>query len=228
MANEFQGQNQSGVVTQQTFIQQVYQWMAAGLAITGVISFWAAGNESVLKFMVGGGFWVVMLAEFALVIGLSAFILKLSTQMATLLFLAYSALNGLSLCFIFAVYTGSSIAATFFITAGTFAGVSVFGWVTKSDLTSLRGFLFMGLLGVVIASVVNIFLKSTALEWILTYAGLAVFIGLTAYDTQKLKAIHQNGAAATGQIAILGALQLYLDFINMFLLLLRIFGRRRD
>lgn len=228
MANEFQSQNQSGVLTQQTFIQQVYQWMAAGLAITGVMSFWAAGNESVLRFMVGGGFWIVMLAEFALVIGLSAFILKLSTQTATLLFLAYSALNGLTLCFIFAVYTGSSIAATFFITAGTFAGVSIFGWVTKSDLTSLRGFLFMGLLGVVIASVVNIFLKSTALEWILTYAGLAVFIGLTAYDTQKLKAIHQNGTNAPGQLAVLGALQLYLDFINMFLLLLRIFGRRRD
>lgn len=209
-------------------MQQVYQWMAAGLALTGFFAYWAAGNESVLRFMAGGGFWIVFIAQLGLVIALSALILKLSVQAATAMFLAYSAINGLSMCFIFAVYTGASIASTFFICAGTFAGVSMFGWMTKSDLSSLRGFLFMGLIGVLIATVVNIFLKSTALDWILTYAGLAVFIGLTAYDTQKLKAIHQNSANAPGQLAILGALQLYLDFINMFLYLLRIFGRRRD
>lgn len=228
MANDFERQNSSNLTAQQTFMQQVYQWMAAGLTITGVCAFWAAGNEGVLRFMLGGGFWVVFIAQLALVFGLSAMILKLSVQAAAVMFLVYSAINGLSMCYLFAVYTGASIASTFFITAGTFAGVSLFGWVTKSDLTSLRGFLFMGVIGVLIASVVNIFLKSEPLYWILTYAGLAVFIGLTAYDTQKLKQIHQNGTAAPGQLAILGALQLYLDFINMFIFLLRIFGRRRD
>lgn len=215
-------------VAEQTFIQQVYQWMAAGLALTGILAMWAANTEWVLRGLLGGGFLVLMLVELGIVIWLSASILKISAQAATAGFLVYSALNGVSLCYIFLVYTGASIATTFFITAGTFAAVSVFGWVTKSDLTSLRGFLFMALIGVLIASVVNIFLKSTALDWIVSYAGVALFIGLTAYDTQQLKYIHQQGSGATGQMAIMGALKLYLDFINMFLFLLRIFGRRRD
>ncbi len=218
-------QNQS--VAERTFIQQVYQWMAAGLLITGVMAQWAAHTEWVVRSLLGGGFLVLMLAELGLVIWLSASILKISAQTAVAGFLVYSALNGLSLFYIFAVYTGASIAGTFFITAGTFASVSVFGWVTKSDLTSLRGYLFMALIGVLIASLVNIFLRSPAFDWIISYAGVAVFIGLTAYDTQQLKLIHQN-SNGTGQIAVLGALRLYLDFINMFLFLLRIFGRRRD
>ncbi len=216
-------------VAEQTFIQRVYQWMAAGLAITGVVAMWAAGSETVLKALMGGGFWILMIAELGLVIWLSAAITKISAQTAAIGFLVYSALNGVSLCYIFLAYTGASIATTFFISASTFAGVSLFGWATKTDLSSARGILVMGLWGVLIASAVNIFLKSTALDWILTYAGLAVFIGLTAYDTQKLKWIHQNGgSSAPGQLAVLGALQLYLDFINMFLFLLRIFGRRRS
>ncbi len=220
--------NRYEAVAEQTFMRQVYQWMAAGLLLTGFVAQWAAGTEWVLRSMLGGGFLVLMLVELGIVIWLSASILKISAQAATAGFLVYSALNGLSLCYIFLVYTGASIATTFFITAGTFAAVSVFGWVTKSDLTSLRGYLIMGLFGVLIATLVNIFLKSTALDLFLSYAGVAVFIGLTAYDTQQLKQIHQNGSGATGQIAIMGALKLYLDFINMFLFLLRLFGRRRD
>jgi uncharacterized protein len=219
---------ESSSVAEQTFIQQVYQWMGAGLALTGALAMWAANTEWVLRGLLGGGFLVLMLVELGIVFWLSASILKISAQTAVAGFLVYSALNGISLCYIFLIYTGASIASTFFITAGTFAAVSLFGWTTKSDLTSVRGFLVMGLIGVLIASLVNIFLKSTALDWVISYAGLAVFIGLTAYDTQRLKEIHQSGSGSTGQMAILGALKLYLDFINMFLFLLRIFGRRRD
>jgi len=211
----------------QTFIQRVYQWMAAGLALTGFVAFWASGNLALIRALSGGGFIMLMLVELGLVFWMSASLLRMSPAMAITCFLVYSAINGLTLSFIFLVYTSASIASTFFITAGTFAAVSVFGWVTKTDLTSMRGFLFMGLIGVIIASVVNIFLRSPALYWILTYAGLAVFIGLTAYDTQQLKRIHQSGSGTSEQLAILGSLKLYLDFINLFILMLRIFGRRR-
>lgn len=214
-------------VAEQTFIRSVYQWMAAGLVLTGVTAFWASGSEAFLKMLLGGGFWVLLIAELGLVIWLSASINKISTQAAAIGFMVYSALNGLSMSYIFLVYTGASIATTFFISAATFAGVSLYGWTTKTDLSSTRGFLMMGLIGVLVASVVNIFLKSPALYWIVSYAGVAVFIGLTVYDTQKLKLIHQSGATVPGQMAIFGALQLYLDFINMFLFLLRIFGDRR-
>lgn len=220
--------NRYEAVAEQTFMRQVYQWMAAGLLITGFMAQWAAGSEAVLHFLLRGGFLILMLAELGLVVWLSMAILKISAQAAVTGFLIYSALNGVSMCYIFAVYTGASIAMTFFITAATFAGVSVFGWTTQSDLSSTRGFLFMGLIGVLVATLVNIFLKSPALDWIISYAGVAVFIGLTAYDTQQLKAIHQNGSGSTGQMAVIGALKLYLDFINMFLFLLRLFGRRRD
>lgn len=211
---------------EQSFIQRVYQWMAAGLALTGFVALSVAGNPGLLRALSGGWFLVLMLAELGLVIWLSAAIQKISATAAITGFLVYSALNGLTLSFIFVVYTGASIAATFFVTAGTFAGVSLFGWATKTDLSSMRGFLFMGLIGMILGSIVNLFLHSTALYWFLTYAGLAVFIGLTAYDTQRLKEIHRGGGASE-QIAVLGALRLYLDFINMFLLLLRLFGRRR-
>ena len=211
----------------QSFMQRVYQWMAAGLALTGLIAFWASTNMGLMKALSGGGFFVLILVELGLVFWLSASITKISPQAAVAGFLIYAALNGLTMSFIFLVYTSASIASTFFITAGTFAAVSVFGWVTKTDLTSMRGFLFMGVIGIIIASVVNIFLRSPALYWIVTYAGLAIFIGLTAYDTQKLKEIHQSGVSAPDQLAVMGALKLYLDFINMFIFLLRIFGRRR-
>ncbi len=211
----------------QTFIQRVYQWMAVGLAVTGFTAMGAASNMAMMRALAGGGFLVLMLAELGLVIWLSASVMKISVQAATIGFLVYSVLNGLTLSFIFLAYTGASIANTFFITAASFVGVSLFGWATKTDLTSLRGYLFMGLIGVIVASLVNLFFRNPVFDWILSYIGLAVFIGLTASDTQRLKAIHQSGAGALEQIAILGALQLYLDFVNMFLLLLRLFGRRR-
>ncbi len=213
--------------TAAAFIQRVYQWMSIGLAVTGMVALWAAGNLSLMKALAGGAFWILAIVEVGLVFWLSASIQKISVQTATVGYLVYSALNGLSLSFIFLVYTGASIGMVFFMTAGTFAAVSFFGWVTKADMSSMRGFFLMGLIGILIASGVNWFLNSPALYWIISYAGLALFIGLTAYDTQKLKWLHQSGLG-TGQLAILGALMLYLDFINMFIFLLRIFGRRRD
>ncbi len=225
---KFFGNNSSGPVVEQSFIQRVYQWMAAGLAITGVVAAWAAGNPGLMQGLAKGGFLILMIAELGIVFWLSASIMKISAQAAVTGFLIYSALNGLTLSFVFLAYTGASIATTFFITAGTFAGVSFFGWVTKSDLTSLRGFLFMGLIGVLIGSLVNLFFQSPVFDWILTYAGLAVFIGLTAYDTQQLKQMHRMISGSVEQMAVIGALKLYLDFINMFLFLLRLFGRRND
>jgi len=211
----------------QAFMQRVYQWMAAGLALTGFIAFWASSNMSIMRALQGGLFWVVVIAEFGLVIWLSRAISRISATAATIGFLIYSGLNGLTMSYIFLIYTQASIASTFFITAGTFAAVSIFGWTTKTDLTSLGGFFFMALIGIIIASVVNIFMRSSMLYWLISYAGVAIFIGLTAYDTQKLKEIHQSNPNAPDQLAIMGALKLYLDFINMFIFLLRIFGRRR-
>ena len=208
-------------------MQRVYQWMAMGLALTGLAAFITIGSPSLLSFLLHGGMWVLFIAEFVLVVWLSASIQKISAQAATIGFLAYSVLNGITLSSIFLVYTAASISSTFFITAMTFAGVSVYGWVTKQDLTSVGSFCGMALWGVIIASIVNMFFHAPAFNWIVSYCGVAVFIGLTAYDTQRLKAIHQGMTNAPEQIAIIGALMLYLDFINMFLFLLRIFGRRR-
>jgi FtsH-binding integral membrane protein len=174
-----------------------------------------------------GGMWVLFIAEFILVIWLTRSLQKISAQAATIGFLAYSVLNGMTISGIFLVYTAASISSTFFITAMTFAGVSVYGWVTKQDLTSVGSFCFMALIGVIVASIVNMFFHSPVFYWIVSYCGVAVFIGLTAYDTQRLKAIHQSVPNAPEQLAIVGALMLYLDFINMFLFLLQIFGRRR-
>ncbi len=209
------------------FMQRVYQWMAMGLALTGLAAFVTLGNASLLRFLLHGGMWILFIAEFILVIWLTRSIQKISAQAATIGFLAYSVLNGVTMSSIFLVYTSVSISTTFFITAMTFAGVSVYGWVTRQDLTSVGSFCFMALIGVIVASIVNWFFKSPVLYWIISYCGVAVFIGLTAYDTQRLKAIHQNMPNAPEQLAIVGALMLYLDFINMFLFLLQLFGRRR-
>ena len=209
------------------FMQRVYQWMAMGLALTGLMAFFAISNTGIMRFLLSGGMWLFFIAEFGIVIWLSASLRKISAQAATIGFLVYSALNGITMSSIFLYYTMASISSTFFIAAMTFAGVSVYGWVTKQDLTSVGSFCGMALWGVIIASIVNIFFNAPAFYYILSYCGVAVFIGLTAYDTQKLKAIHQNMPNAPEQLAIFGALMLYLDFINMFLFLLRIFGRRR-
>ena len=174
-------------------------------------------------------FWGLIIAEFGLVIAISAAINKLSLTTATLLFILYSVINGATLSFIFAVYTMSSIASVFFITAGTFAVMAVVGYTTKKDLTSMGKILLMALIGIIIATVVNIFLKSTGLEMIVSYLGVLIFVGLTAYDSQKIKLMLQTAPDAgegAQKLALLGALSLYLDFVNLFIYLLRIFGRR--
>ena len=218
-----------------SFIQSVYNWMGIGLALTGVIAFFVANNQTLLQLIAGNPilFFGLILGELALVFTLSARVQKMQASTATAMFIVYSILNGLTLSVIFVAYTAASIASTFFICAGTFVACSVYGMTTKRDLTSWGGFLMMGLIGIIIASVVNIFVRSTAMTMIVSYIGVLVFVGLTAYDTQKLKhmALTQPSDIEAGVVrkgAIMGALSLYLDFINLFLMLLRIFGGGRD
>jgi len=225
---------QTGVFVN-NYIRSVYNWMAIGLAITGFLAYYVSGNESIRNLVLGNSmvFIVLILAELGLVFAIAGMINKMSAGTATALFVLYSALNGLTLSFIFLVYTTASIGRTFFICAGTFIACSVYGWTTKRDLTSFGGFLMMGLFGIIIATVVNIFLRSDVVTMAVTYLGVFIFVGLTAYDTQKIKnmALTQPDGL-DGQVvrkgAILGALSLYLDFINLFLMLLRIFGSARD
>ena len=215
------------------FVRSVYNWMFIGLAVTGLVAWYVAGSESIYNIVIGNRivFFGLIIAEFGLVIAISGAINKLSGTTATGLFLLYSALNGATLSVILTIYTTSSIAATFFICSLTFLACSVYGWTTKKDLTSIGSFMFMGLIGIIIASVVNIFLNSDVLDYAISYIGVVVFIGLTAYDTQKIKDMARTQPAGLdGDVvrkgAILGALRLYLDFINLFLFLLRIFGNR--
>ncbi len=217
------------------FVRSVYNWMAVGLFLTGVVSLYVASSETIMRFIFGNSmvFFILILAELGLVFSISGMINKISAGTATSLFVLYSALNGVTLSFIFLAYTSTSIASTFFICGGTFVACSIYGWTTKKDLTSIGGFLMMGLIGIIIASLVNMFIRSSAMNMIISYIGVIVFVGLTAYDTQKLKnmAITQPAGADEAVVrkgAILGALSLYLDFINLFLMLLRIFGQSRD
>jgi FtsH-binding integral membrane protein len=212
------------------FIRSVYNWMALGL---GFIAFYVAGSPSLIRLIFGNRilFFGLIIAELGLVFILSARIQKMQASTATAMFLLYAALNGATLSFIFLVYTSSSIASTFFICAATFVTISIFGYTTKRDLTSMGGFLMMGLIGIIIASVVNMFIRSSGMAMIISYIGVLVFVGLTAYDTQQLKtmALTQPADLEAGVVrkgAILGALKLYLDFINLFLMLLRILGNR--
>ena len=212
-------------------MRKVYVWMTFALAITGITAYLVATNETLLTLIYShqAVMWVLIIAELAIVIGVTAAINKLSLPVATLLFVVYSVLNGALFSSIFLVYTMASIAKVFFITAGTFGAMSLYGYTTKSDLTSWGKILIMGVLGLIIATVVNIFLKSSGLEMIISYAGVLIFVGLTAYDTQKIKqmCLQAPDAGETMQKdALLGALSLYLDFINLFIYLLRIFGRR--
>jgi len=229
-----QTQSTQAQVQVNSFIRSVYNWMAIGLALTGFIAYYVAGNETLLRIIIGNQllFFGLIIGELALVFYLSARIQKVQASTATGLFLLYASLNGVTLSVIFLAYTASSISSTFFICAATFTVCSIFGMVTKRDLTSLGGFMFMGLIGIIIASVVNMFLRSDAMHMIIGYVGVLVFVGLTAYDTQKLKhmALSQPAGLDAGVVrkgAIIGALALYLDFINLFLMLLRIFGDRR-
>jgi uncharacterized protein len=220
------------VASERTFLSQVYLWMAMALALTGFVAGWMAMSPTLVTGLMRNTmlFFVIMIGQIGIVIWLSRRIMSLSLTGATAGFGIYATLNGVLFSTLFLVYTGASIASTFIVTAGTFAAVSVYGFTTKRDLTSIGSFCFMGLIGIILASVVNWFFRSPALYWMITYAGIAIFIGLTAYDTQKLKQIHREGFSSTTmmkKIALLGALRLYLDFINLFLLLLRVMGRRR-
>jgi FtsH-binding integral membrane protein len=217
------------------FVRSVYNWMAFALALTGFVAYYVAHTPSIARLIFGNPiiFFVLIFAELGLVFAISGMVNRLSASTATSLFVIYAALNGVTLSFIFLAYTSTSIASTFFICAGTFVGCSIYGWTTKKDLTSWRGFLMMGLIGIIIASLVNMFLRSSGMSIIISYIGVIVFVGLTAYDTQKLKnmALAQPAGLDGGVVrkgAILGALSLYLDFINLFLMLLRIFGTARD
>lgn len=215
------------------FIRSVYNWMAIGLALTGFVAFYVASNPTLLNLVFRNQilFFGLIIGELAMVFWISARIQRMRASTATALFVLYSALNGVTLSFIFIIYTRASIASTFFVCAATFVACSIYGWTTKRDLTSLGGFLMMGLIGIIIASLVNIFIRSSAMHMIISYIGVLVFVGLTAYDTQNLKAMAVSqpadvGAGVIRKGAILGALKLYLDFINLFLMLLRILGNR--
>ncbi len=219
-----------------TFINRVYGWMSAGLVVTGIIAYLIGTDPAMTEKLITnpGMLWGAIIGEFVLVIAISAGINKMSSAVATGCFLLYSALTGVTLSLIFLRYSMAGIATTFFVTSVTFGVMSVYGYVTKRDLTSIGNLCFMALIGLIIASVVNIFVASTALYWGVTYIGILIFVGLTAYDTQKIKEMSmalgdELAVSETGKKqAILGALALYLDFINLFLLLLRIFGGNRD
>ena len=216
------------------FVRSVYNWMAIGLALTGFVAFYVSRSPALVHLIFGNPLLLIVfiLSYFGLVMYLSGRINRMSAGAATSLFVLYSALTGVLLASVFLVYTAESVASTFFICAGTFVGCSIYGWTTKKDLTSWSGFLMMGLIGIVIAIVVNMFIQSSAMSMIIGCIGVIVFVGLTAYDTQKLKnmALTQPAGLDVGvkrKGAIMGALTLYLDFINLFLMLLRIFGQRR-
>ncbi len=211
------------------YMLRVYNYMASGLALTGIVAFGVASSETAMQAIFGTPmFWLVALAPIGMVFFLSARIHALKATTAQALFWVYAGLMGLSLASIFIVYTGTSIARVFFITAGVFAAMSLYGYTTKRDLSGWGSFLFMGLIGVLIAIVVNIFLQSAALEFVISVVGVLVFVGLTAYDTQAIKSMYlesDSGEVYTKK-AVLGALKLYLDFINLFIMLLHLFGQR--
>ncbi len=215
------------------FIRSVYNWMAIGLALTGFTALYVSNSETMLKLIFGNQliFFGLIIGELVLVFSLASRVNKMQASTATSLFVLYAALNGVTLSAIFLIYTRSSITSTFFICAATFVASSIYGMVTKRDLTSMGQFMFMGLIGIVIASVVNLFVRSSGMSLIVSYIGVIVFVGLTAYDTQKLRTMALSqpdglDGATVRKGAILGALTLYLDFINLFLMLLRILGSR--
>lgn len=216
---------------QAAFMTKVYMWMTLALVITGITAFYTASSELLLSILFSGSFtfFIPLLITFGLVIWLTTAIRRMSPVLATVIFLVYSALTGLTLSVILLAYTSESVALSFFITAGTFAVMSVYGYVTKADLSRIGNIAIMGLIGIIIASLVNLFMESEMLYWIISYAGVAIFVALVAYDTQRLKQMALygfDGEGAGKRESILGALILYLDFINLFLFLIRLFGRR--
>lgn len=214
-------------------MRKVFVWMTLALAITGLTAYGVATSPAILSLIFSSKvtFFGLIIAEFALVFAISGAINRLSLSTATLLFILYSVINGATLSSIFFAFSVATISKVFFITAGTFGAMALVGYTTKTDLTSMGKLLFMALLGIIIASVVNIFVASSGLDLILSYVGVLVFVGLTAYDTQKIKQMCQaapDAGESAQKLALIGALSLYLDFINLFLYLLRIFGNNRD
>jgi uncharacterized protein len=215
------------------YMLRVYNYMASGLALTGIVAFaaaWGGDNSFYASIAHTPLIWLVILAPLGLVMLMSFGIQRMQASTAQLVFWLYAGLMGLSLAMVFLVFTGASIARVFFITAGTFGAMSLYGYTTQRDLSQFGSFLFMGLIGIVIAGVVNIFIGSTALQFAISVIGVLVFVGLTAYDTQQIKEMYYEGDDyETGsKKAIMGALRLYLDFINLFMLLMQLFGTRRD
>ena len=214
-------------------MSKVFVWMTLALAITGLTAYGVATSPAILSLIFSSKvtFFGLIIAEFALVFAISGAINRLSLSTATMLFILYSVINGATLSSIFFAFSVATISKVFFITAGTFGAMALVGYTTKTDLTSMGKLLFMALLGIIIASVVNMFVASSGLDLILSYVGVLVFVGLTAYDTQKIKQMCQaapDASESTQKLALIGALSLYLDFINLFLYLLRIFGNNRD
>ena len=221
-------------VRERSIIKNVYMWMTAGLALTGAVAWWFSGNPRLMQAFFSNPilFFGAIIGEFALVMYLSRRIMSMSATAATVAFAGYAVLNGITLSAIFLAYTGATIALAFLTTAAAFGGMSLYAVATKRNLQGMGHYLMMGLIGIIIASVINIFLKSPALYYLISYIGIAVFLGLTAYDTQQILAMSRQYSGSVDEtnyirISILGALKLYLDFINIFLFVLRIFGRRR-
>jgi len=230
--NEFLNITQAdAAATTQRFFVKVYTWMTIALVLTGLTALYVASSPALINAIFSNTilFYGLIIGELLLVGSLVGWINRMSSQTAMAIFVGYSVLNGLTLSMIFLIYTAGSIASTFFVTAGTFGLMSLYGYLTKSDLTKIGNILVMALIGIVLASLVNMFLKSEMLYWIVTYVGVLIFVGLIAYDTQKIKKMSAytiDGTEEQQKGAIVGALTLYLDFINLFLLLLRILGRR--
>jgi FtsH-binding integral membrane protein len=228
---ELQYQSRVDSTTVAAFFNAVYGWMAAGLALTAVVAWFISTQPQMLASIFRGPVFIILIiAELALVWTISAAINRIGATAATALFMLYSALNGLTLSVIFLAYTRTSLAGTFVVTAGMFAAMSAYGYFTRTDLTRFGSLLFMALIGLVLASLVNLFWANSTLYWIVTYVGVFIFVGLTAYDTQKLRMIAaatQSDPNMAARLSVNGALMLYLDFLNLFLLLLRIMGDRR-
>jgi len=237
--NTFVNQNTGDIAVPKTFIANVFSWMAIALGITAFFAYYFSTNEAFISSLLtqtskgvgmSGLGWVVMLAPLAFVLIMSFGFNKLSAGLLTLLFIAFSFIMGMSLSFIFIVYTGASIFLTFAVTAGTFGVMAIAGYTTKMDLSKFGSIMYMGLIGIVIASLVNMFMRNQMMDYIISIIGVLVFTGLTAWDVQKLKRIGsqiEQGTESARKYVIMGALTLYLDFINLFLFLLRFLGNRK-
>lgn len=231
--NEKESSRWASSTTLPVLMRKVYTWMTLALVITGVTAWGVAHSPAILQMIMTNKilFFGILIGELALVWGVSAAINRLSLTTATLLFVLYSVLNGVTMSFIFLAYTYESVASVFLITAGTFAAMAFFGYFTKTDLSSIGRILFMALIGLIIATIVNIFLKSSGFGMILNYLGVLIFVGLTAWDTQKIKqmlSMAEDTGETAQKVALMGALSLYLDFINLFIHLLRIMGNNRS